>query len=61
MPRQLAAEILTGQGLAQECHRRRHQLHAVSVSPTGPDTLEKTTQIGNHIFYRGSASHSRDS
>ena len=27
--------------------------HAVWVSPAWAPTLEKTTQIGNHIFYRG--------
>jgi spore germination cell wall hydrolase CwlJ-like protein len=27
--------------------------HAISVAPDWADTLEKTTQIGNHVFYRG--------
>jgi spore germination cell wall hydrolase CwlJ-like protein len=31
----------------------------VSVSPDWADTMDKTTQIGNHIFYRGT--HSRAS
>ena len=33
--------------------------HAVSVSPDWADTMDRTTQIGNHIFYRG-APHTRD-
>jgi spore germination cell wall hydrolase CwlJ-like protein len=27
--------------------------HAVSVAPDWADTMDKTTQIGNHVFYRG--------
>jgi spore germination cell wall hydrolase CwlJ-like protein len=34
--------------------------HAVSVSPDWADTMDRTTQIGNHIFYRG-MQHMRDS
>ena len=32
--------------------------HAASVSPDWADTMDKTTQIGNHVFYKN-ASHSR--
>ena len=32
------------------------------VEPDWADTMNKTTQIGNHIFYRGSAlGHDSDS
>ena len=31
--------------------------HAVSVTPDWADTMDKTTQIGNHVFYRGARWH----
>jgi spore germination cell wall hydrolase CwlJ-like protein len=57
---QLAAEILTGEVRLKNATGGATNYHAVSVSPDWAPTLEKTTQIGNHIFYRG-APHMRDS
>lgn len=50
---QLAAEILTGQAWRKNSTGGATNYHAVSVEPDWAPTLEKTTQIGNHIFYRG--------
>ena len=58
---QLAARILTGEVRLQNATGGATNFHAISVSPDWAPTLEKTTQIGNHIFYRGGVSHSRDS
>jgi len=49
----LAARILTGEVPLQNATGGATNYHAVSVSPIWADTLERTTQIGNHIFYRG--------
>ena len=57
----LAAEILTGEVRLSNATGGATNFHAVSVSPDWAPTLEKTTQIGNHIFYRGGVNHSRDS
>ena len=57
----LAAEILTDQAWRTNSTGGATNYHAVSVSPDWAPTLEKTGQIGNHVFYRGGASHSRDS
>jgi spore germination cell wall hydrolase CwlJ-like protein len=27
--------------------------HAVSASPDWAETMDRTAQIGNHVFYRG--------
>ena len=56
----LAAEILTDQAWRKDSTGGATNYHAVSVAPDWADTLEKTGQIGNHVFYRG-VSHSRDS
>ena len=56
----LAAAILTGQVALKNATGGALNFHAISVQPDWADTLEKTTQIGNHIFYRN-GSHSRDS
>src|SRR5580692_767098 len=56
---QLAAAILTGQVSLRNATGGALNFHAVSVSPDWADTMDKTTQIGNHIFYRGS--HTRAS
>jgi spore germination cell wall hydrolase CwlJ-like protein len=56
----LAAEILTDQAWRKNSTGGATNYHAVSVTPGWAPTLEKTGQIGNHIFYRG-VSHSRDS
>jgi spore germination cell wall hydrolase CwlJ-like protein len=49
----LAAQILTGQVPLRNATGGALNFHAVSVSPDWADTMDKTTQIGNHIFYRG--------
>jgi spore germination cell wall hydrolase CwlJ-like protein len=56
----LAAEILTGQVPLRNATGGALNFHAVSVSPDWADTMDKTTQIGKHIFYRG-AGHAHDS
>jgi spore germination cell wall hydrolase CwlJ-like protein len=56
----LAAEILTDQAWRKNSTEGATNYHAVSVTPDWAPTLEKTRQIGNHIFYR-SALHARDS
>jgi spore germination cell wall hydrolase CwlJ-like protein len=56
----LAARILTGEVRLANATGGATNFHAVSVSPDWADTLQKTTQIGNHVFYRG-GSHARDS
>ena len=56
----LAAEILTDQAWRKDSTGGATNYHAVSVAPDWADTLEKTGQIGNHVFYRG-VSHARDS
>jgi spore germination cell wall hydrolase CwlJ-like protein len=55
----LAAQILTGQVPLRNATGGALNFHAVSVSPDWADTMDKTTQIGNHIFYRGT--HTRAS
>jgi spore germination cell wall hydrolase CwlJ-like protein len=49
----LAAQILTGQVALKNATGGAVNFHAVSVSPDWADTMDKTTQIGNHVFYRG--------
>jgi len=56
----LAAQILTGQVALKNATGGALNFHAVSVSPDWADTMARTTQIGNHIFYRGMP-HTRDS
>jgi len=56
----LAAQILTGQVALKNATGGALNYHAVSVAPDWADTMDKTTQIGNHVFYRGAA-HTRDS
>ena len=53
----LAAQILTGQVPLHNATGGALNYHAVSVSPDWADTMDKTTQIGNHVFYRGTHSH----
>jgi spore germination cell wall hydrolase CwlJ-like protein len=57
----LAAQILTGEVRLQNATGGATNFHAISASPDWAPTLEKTIQIGNHIFYRGGVTHSRDS
>ncbi len=56
----LAARLLTGEIRLRNATGGATNFHAISVSPIWADTLKKTTQIGNHIFYRG-ASRARSS
>src|ERR1700761_2140490 len=49
----LAAQILTGQVPLRNATGGALNFHAASVSPEWADTMAKTTQIGNHVFYRG--------
>jgi spore germination cell wall hydrolase CwlJ-like protein len=49
----LAAQILTGQVSLKNATGGALNFHAVSVAPDWADTMDKTTQIGNHVFYRG--------
>jgi spore germination cell wall hydrolase CwlJ-like protein len=55
---QLAAEILTGQVPLHNATGGATNYHAVSVLPDWAGSMDQTTQIGNHIFYRGQVSHS---
>ena len=57
----LAAQILTGEVPLKDATGGATNFHAVSVSPDWADTMNRTTQIGNHIFYRGAILHSSDS
>jgi spore germination cell wall hydrolase CwlJ-like protein len=49
----LAAQILTGQVALKNATGGALNYHAVSASPDWAETMDRTTQIGNHIFYRG--------
>jgi spore germination cell wall hydrolase CwlJ-like protein len=57
----LAAQILTGQVPLKNATGGALNFHAISVSPDWAETMDKTTQIGNHIFYRGAPRPTRDS
>jgi spore germination cell wall hydrolase CwlJ-like protein len=58
----LAAEILTGEAPLKNATAGATNFHAVTVSPDWADTMKQTTQIGNHLFYRGSVlGHDSDS
>jgi spore germination cell wall hydrolase CwlJ-like protein len=50
---QLAAQILTGEVMLRNATGGATNYHATWVSPAWAPALKKTTQIGNHIFYRG--------
>ena len=56
----MAAQILTGQVALKNSTGGALNYHAVTVEPDWAETMDKTTQIGNHIFYRG-APRTRDS
>jgi len=51
----LAAEILTGEAPLHNATAGATNFHAVTVTPDWAETMKQTTQIGNHVFYRGSA------
>jgi spore germination cell wall hydrolase CwlJ-like protein len=48
----LATQIMTHEVNLRNDTGGATDFHAISVSPEWADTKEKTTQIGNHIFYR---------
>jgi spore germination cell wall hydrolase CwlJ-like protein len=54
----LAARILTGEVRLGDTTGDATHFHAVSVQPGWADVMERTVQIGNHIFYK-SAPRSR--
>lgn len=56
----LAAKILTGEVTLRNATGGATNFHAISVTPDWADSMNETTQIGNHIFYRGQILH-RDS
>jgi len=49
----LAAQILTGQVALKNSTGGALNYPAVSASPDWAETMDRTAQIGNHIFYRG--------
>jgi spore germination cell wall hydrolase CwlJ-like protein len=57
----LAAQILTGQVALKNSTGGALNYHAVSVAPDWAETMDRTTQIGNHVFYRGMPRPTRDS
>ena len=57
----LAASILTGEVRLRDATGGATNYHAISVAPEWADTMDRTTQIGNHIFYRGTPRATRDS
>ncbi|MBN9589724.1 MAG: hypothetical protein BGN85_00160 [Alphaproteobacteria bacterium 64-11] len=57
----LAARILTGEVPLRDATGGATNFHSVSVTPDWAGTLERTTQIGNHIFYRGAVPRTRAS
>jgi spore germination cell wall hydrolase CwlJ-like protein len=56
----LAARILTGQTALGDMTGDATYFHAASIAPgwTGDNGMERTAQIGNHVFYRRVRSHS---
>jgi spore germination cell wall hydrolase CwlJ-like protein len=54
----LAARILTGEESLADVTGGATSFHAVSVQPDWANDLQRTVQIGNHIFYKN-ALHSR--
>jgi len=57
----LAVMILTGEVRLRNSTGGATNFHATSVEPDWAATLQRTTQIGNHVFYRGGPGRSRDS
>jgi spore germination cell wall hydrolase CwlJ-like protein len=53
----LAARILAGQIALRDITGDATHFHAASVTPDWADNMERTVQIGNHIFYRPARSH----
>jgi spore germination cell wall hydrolase CwlJ-like protein len=54
----LAARILTGEVRLTDATGNATNFHAVSVTPDWSGDMERTVQIGNHVFYRPSHPHS---
>jgi spore germination cell wall hydrolase CwlJ-like protein len=48
----LAAKILVGQARLMNTTDGAVNFHAISVNPVWSSEMEKTTQIGNHVFYK---------
>ncbi|HVV64220.1 MAG TPA: cell wall hydrolase [Rhizomicrobium sp.] len=48
----LAARILSGETALRDVTGDATHFHAVSVDPDWADDMERTVQIGNHIFYK---------
>lgn len=48
----LAAQILVGQARMMDITGGATNFHAISVSPDWAPEMERTTQIGNHVFYK---------
>ena len=48
----LAARILAGQVALRDITGDATHFHAISVNPDWADNMERTVQIGNHIFYK---------
>ncbi len=57
----LAARILTGEVRLANATGGATNFHAISVEPEWAATLQRTTQIGNHVFYRGGPGRANDS
>jgi len=51
---QMAAQILTREMPLRNATAGATNYHATSVNPFWAPALKRTTQIGHHIFYRGS-------
>jgi len=58
---QLAAQILTGEVPLRNATGGATFYHAAWMRPYWAPTLKRTTQIGNHIFYRGARGNTRTS
>lgn len=56
---QLATQILTGAVRLRNTTEGATYYHAVSVNPYWASSLQETTQIGHHIFYRHAVDHGR--
>jgi len=53
----LAARILTGEVRLADATENATHFHAVSVTPDWSAEMERTVQIGNHVFYRPTRTH----
>jgi spore germination cell wall hydrolase CwlJ-like protein len=48
----LAARILTGQVALRDITGDATHFHAASINPLWADDMQRTVQIGNHVFYK---------